>query len=89
MHYYCYKFRLENPTAQISRSTFFKMKPNKIMSIVWAARRPCLCIQHANMASLSSIKNLQKSSTTVLQMIAGDVTSALAKVPYGPVKFMR
>lgn len=53
------KFRLENPSVQLSKTTFLRMRPKHILYSCFSSRKTCLCTYHQNFAlKLKAMKNV-------------------------------
>ena len=54
------EFCLENATVSISRTRFFRCRPEHILPVSFTAKRSCLCIKHQNLALMTN-KGLQQN----------------------------
>lgn len=58
------KFILENQEMKESRATFYRCRPSDILPVSFTTKRSCLCINHQNMALMTTKglnQNLRKS----------------------------
>lgn len=84
------KYEIENVDSKISLSKFTKCKPKNIRSILWARKRECLCLQHANMVLLLlAVKNLTNSTTALLAMTTEEVIEKLDTIKEDRVHYRR